>query len=124
MSREFVFIMLMMSLSLLVVSPLLASSDWKMVKVTTTVGGTVKCEVTKGWDYDVYWIGQDDTETFWAKAGSKLVCTPYLKSGHELDEWYGFSYKHSEGPAPYTLSCNGVVKTVNVISGQKSVVDF
>jgi len=104
MSREFVFIMLMMSLSLLVVSPLLASSDWKMVKVTTTVGGTVRCEVTKGWDYDVYWIGQDDTETFWAKAGSKLVCTPYPKSGYEFDGWTG---------TPGDLQGNKYVKNVN-----------
>jgi hypothetical protein len=87
MSREFVFI-LMMSLSLLVISPALADS-WKMVKVTTTIGGTVKCEVTKGSYYDVHLIGEADTDVFWAIAGSKLVCTPYPKSGYEFDGWTG-----------------------------------
>jgi hypothetical protein len=102
MSREFVFI-LMMSLSLLVISPALADS-WKMVKVTTTIGGTVKCEVTKGSYYYVHLIGEADTDVFWAIAGSKLVCTPYPKSGYEFDGWTG---------TPGDLQENNYVKNVN-----------
>ncbi|MEM1984039.1 MAG: carboxypeptidase-like regulatory domain-containing protein [Candidatus Korarchaeum sp.] len=78
--------------------------SWKEVKVTTTKGGTVYCVVTKIDYYHTYWIGEDDSDIFWAPAGSKLTCEPYPKSGYEFDGWTG---------TPGDLQGNKYVKNVN-----------
>lgn len=89
MKKAYVVLPVALALALLLaVSPLLIGADgWKVVKVTTTTGGIVKCTVQKGQYSYVHWIGEHDSEVFWAIAGSKLTCEPYPKLGYEFDEW-------------------------------------